>query len=1718
MAIAFARTSIHSRAKGHSAVAAAAYRAGVELEDERLGKTFSYKNRHDVLYSSILLPDGASDKLLNRSFLWNEVERAEKRKDAQLCKDVILALPKEASLELQITLTRKFVFEHYVSKGIAADINIHDDNNGNPHAHVLLTTRRIEGERFSKHKARDLNPSFINKAGKKGYVKEADFIGESWRYAQNEFFVEHNIDLEVDPTSYQAKEREPKINHTTGTVSENNKLIDEARIEIALNDPTLLLSHLTLQNSVFNEWQLNRLLEKNIPDETLRIETLKTLQAHPDFIHLGPGDDGRERFTSRQTIEEECRLMESAKRLNQQTGTKQNPKKLLWIVEKLTLNEGQKDALTYLAGEKRLCSVIGVAGAGKSHLLSAARLAWEEQGLHIQGLAVSGIAAKGLEKDAGIPSKTSHQIIKRIENNSWDIDKNSIVVMDEAGMTPLSQMLEIIRYVELKGAKLVLVGDDKQLQPIDKGAPFRAIIEATQNFKVLDEVVRQKDEKDRQATKDFAFGKTTDALNHYDQKGAISLFESDEKAYEQLIDKWHIALNETAINHQIILAHKRDDVTALNIKARECLIQDGVLKDESILLTAIKDPIEVRVGERLLFTKNDPNICVKNGEFATVTGIKDDYITFISDGEKAENTIRVDQLKDVSYGYATTVHKSQGITRENVFVYASGKLWDQFLTYVACSRHKKQLAIFGSQDSFKDKAALIKALSKKGIKDNVIDYAYAFSMRRNFEQEGILKRAIYKIFGKNHKVHNKDTLLGTYYEQLSAKEKLAHLEKKAQRLHATRVAAFIDEYRALGKAWGQMNEKRASIANYPIKLQQFYQSEEYKALKARAYLNQKEADLIVRDYETYKAGLIANGFDVEKLIKIRKSYQKTKLVKDFIKAYQQKCFTFSRQKAHIISNDIKSLYPILIEECANQQLSVNEVIREAKQQALRYTFENAKSNAKNKDEVKAITLVYSYLATEAKLKQRLKLCHRYFNGFENMDKAHLMMMNNERHTLNGIADKIINNSIAPSVAKNVFSLDEKDFFAQSDAYNRREMVKDYAKKQKSISKEQLAREILNDKTTFRYVYELEIDWKELSKDKKDFNFKERLASLDKKERDALILVNHYQNARIEAAKAWGKYFEEKDNIEETLCNNPAFSNENQQKREQKLSTQKEIAKHNIAKRNELAYQVMTKAEITAPFLQELKIKKGEFEKQVSAYIKDNTQVKKTKRQKESLINQSIQAHNQPVFDKKSQQFDAKIVNLALTEMGEAFFSRVFGFDGKKENKNSIRFGQGNAIGACVTGQKAGSWHSFASGEGGGPIHLLMSKNHGLGLSFKDAVKEGAAIAGLSPNESLLYQSPIIHQKAKKEEQLHQEALKKIEKKIEQARYYYDSGQPIANTLAEKYLREHRQITAELYELKFHPRVRDSKLDKKTGKYTISYHPALVAASKNEKGEITATHTILLDKNTANKVNEKTVGVVKRSRGVVKDSAVCVKESNSNKVIIAEGIETALSIASTGINANIYVTLGNIKNAESLSWLAKKHQSKEILFAADFDPQTNHANVKVIKEIAKTFKDEHQLETYIAHGYLNEGEKSDHNDILKAKGKDGVKESLKFKKILIKEVEKIIGKETLSKNLNSLNKPNELNELNEKDKPIAKERPIEDIVEKAVKDYIDALHEINHGESYIKAKKALKAQVSKIIKTPGLLKKIQENHPKAALAIHKRAKSLGLYDKERGLDH
>ncbi|PZO20397.1 MAG: hypothetical protein DCF25_06690 [Leptolyngbya foveolarum] len=218
------------RSAGRSAIAAAAYRSGERVKDKRTGTVHDYTRKKDIYDSEILKPEEAPERLGDRVTLWNEVEQNEKRKDSQLCNEIMIALPAELSHRQKQELIREYVQDEFVSQGMIADIGYHDFNSHNPHAHIMLTMRPVNEEGFGR-KARKWNKRDAIRAYRADW---ANYANQALEQAGYEARIDHRSLKE------QGIEREPQI-HLGAKVMEmeargiQTRVGDESRRISAMN-------------------------------------------------------------------------------------------------------------------------------------------------------------------------------------------------------------------------------------------------------------------------------------------------------------------------------------------------------------------------------------------------------------------------------------------------------------------------------------------------------------------------------------------------------------------------------------------------------------------------------------------------------------------------------------------------------------------------------------------------------------------------------------------------------------------------------------------------------------------------------------------------------------------------------------------------------------------------------------------------------------------------------------------------------------------------------------------------------------------------------------------------------------------------------------------------------------------------------------------------------------------------------------------------------------------------------------------------------------------------------------------------------------------------------------------------------------------------------------------------------------------------------------------
>ena len=624
-----------SRAKGRSAVASMAYRAGEKLTNERDGITHDYTAKQGVEHAEIVLPEGVNaDWARDRSTLWNAAEFAEKRKDARVAREFEVALPHELSAEERLEAAREMAQELADRYGAAVDFAIHAPHEAsdvrNHHAHILMTTRQVTENGLGDKTYLERENKWLLAHDLPTTDMQLRDLRQRWEGIANERLAMAGLDIRIDHRSHMERGLEIAPTEHMGVhasqmerrgldVSRSRLDEDAARrnAELIREKPEQVLTLITGEKSVFDRHDVARALHRYINDDPQEFQSaFAKVMASPALVELQPeradpatGEIELARYSTREMVEIESGMIESAQRMHAAHGhgvDRRHVERAIDAqdaairssvshdtagkvargeldagererqIETARLSDEQRRAIEHITGPERIAAVVGYAGAGKSTMLAAAREAWEAEGYQVHGAALSGKAAEGLEESSGIQSRTLASWSRGWENDRGTIGRGDVFVIDEAGMVGSRQLARFVGEAEARGAKIVLVGDHEQLQAIGAGAPFRAITEEIGHAE-LSEIRRQRVDWQRDASIDFATHRTAEGLAAYRDHGNISFAETGEDARGQIVRDYLADRDERPDGTRVAMAHRRADVRAINDAIRAELQDRGVL-------------------------------------------------------------------------------------------------------------------------------------------------------------------------------------------------------------------------------------------------------------------------------------------------------------------------------------------------------------------------------------------------------------------------------------------------------------------------------------------------------------------------------------------------------------------------------------------------------------------------------------------------------------------------------------------------------------------------------------------------------------------------------------------------------------------------------------------------------------------------------------------------------------------------------------------------------------------------------------------------------------------------------------------------------------------------------------------------------------------------------------------------------------------------------------
>jgi Ti-type conjugative transfer relaxase TraA len=465
---------IISRARGQSAVAAAAYRAGDLLRDERYGVTHNYVGKRAVVHSEIMAPEGVPAWVRDREALWNRVEAAEFRKDSQLARVVEVGLPIELDTGERLALVREFIAAEFVAQGMVADFCIRGPAH-NPHAHIVLTLRGITSEGFGP-KQRNWNGKAVLHRWRSAW---ADCANEHLARAGHSVRIDHRtldaqqIELMPGRRIGVARARRNDVSlpeHLVERLAEQQRIARENG-DTMLADPTVALRALTHQRPIFTEAELHQFLLSRTGDKQQFDTVLQAVKLCSELVALTHGKDGTARFTSRDMVEAERSLVRRAVTMAARKGHSVPPEKRGGIEA-----DAWGRAFEDLLGDGDIKTLV-LADQDKPALLAAAHRAWAANGMTVQGTAPSRQAAESLETSTGIKSRMLAEYESQWESGD-ELGRASVLVLDCAQGLSLKQLERLLAAADRGRAKAVLVAQAHKLEAMKVESPFATVLRA----------------------------------------------------------------------------------------------------------------------------------------------------------------------------------------------------------------------------------------------------------------------------------------------------------------------------------------------------------------------------------------------------------------------------------------------------------------------------------------------------------------------------------------------------------------------------------------------------------------------------------------------------------------------------------------------------------------------------------------------------------------------------------------------------------------------------------------------------------------------------------------------------------------------------------------------------------------------------------------------------------------------------------------------------------------------------------------------------------------------------------------------------------------------------------------------------------------------------------------------------------------------------------------
>jgi Ti-type conjugative transfer relaxase TraA len=748
MAICFARMEYVKRSKGKCVVAKAAYNAktSIYFEGNQISppKLYDWSKSQQPISHSILLPKNVNEVFKDPRVLWNSVEKAEKRKDSQVGKEIVIALPDDnvISNEQRIEMAEEFAKIHFVSKGYGIqvdvhhpktylDINIDDEDEDtaierNFHAHILVTERPFDdkGQAFFSKKINHLGPQV------RGSM-HATFDGIEWKKLwtqfQNEYFEAKGLDLRVDSQGLvlqihlgPMRMRTKRANEILGEYNKREELG-----QLLALDPTIILKKLTETKSVFQKSDLEFFLQKYVSEQD-REKVQESFWNSHGLIQLFDKDakNPTTKFTSVEVYEEERKILRLADKLYQKQMPFSKDDK-----DRPNLNEEQNLAFKKIVNGNALACIEGFAGTGKSYLLVALKNHYENMGYKVRAFGPDNSTVKVLEEKGFNGARSVHSILYKnfFSKKNQILENQEIWIIDEASKLGNRPLLELLKLAETNNIRLIFSGNSAQLSSVDRGGLFSIFCKRYEHI-FLQNVQRQNKTSDREISKHLAYGEVNQAIDMIASNGGFQWSSNKENALLSLMEKWAEDRVHFPYDSSLIVAHTNQEVRQLNDLAHTIRMARGEISAVEFECHTTHGKIRISEGDLIEFRQNSKDLDVKNGDKGIL--VKASEKKFIVKLKEKEISFDPQKFSAFQLGYALTYFRSQGDTVHRAYI-AYSPFMSQKLLYVGRTRHVKNVHCFVAKTEARCITDIKKQMIVKKELENTLNYTTIAEIEKN---------------------------------------------------------------------------------------------------------------------------------------------------------------------------------------------------------------------------------------------------------------------------------------------------------------------------------------------------------------------------------------------------------------------------------------------------------------------------------------------------------------------------------------------------------------------------------------------------------------------------------------------------------------------------------------------------------------------------------------------------------------------------------------------------------------------------------------------------------------------------------------------------------------------------------------------------------------------------------------------------------------------------